>query len=267
MVLLPSVPPRRRALLLLVAAVALTAVCAGLFAAVRSGRAAGPVDQGTPGPVVLVPGYGGGTASLSTLERRLRADGRQVHVLVLPEEGTGDLRGAARALDQLVGDLEDAGAPSVDVVGYSAGGVTARLWARLHDGASRARRIVTLGSPHHGTDVAAAVGEATGGCDVACTQLQPGSSLLAQLNRGDETPDGPVWVSVWTDADETVVPPSSGRLRGGVDVRLQDLCPGSRAGHGDLPRNPAVMGLVTAALTGPSVPAPARGDCERYAPG
>ncbi|MDP9416399.1 MAG: lipase [Actinomycetota bacterium] len=262
--LLASLAPRRRALVLGV--VALVLVLAGAAAVgALTGRRSTPAPQAMPGPVVLVPGYGGSPAGLQTLAQRLRREGRQVEFVALPDRGVGDLRRAAEALDEVVTRLEDGGAPSVDVVGYSAGGVTARVWVRAHDGARRARRIVTLGSPHHGTTLAAAADAALGGCDEQCEQLQPGSSLLAQLNRGDETPDGPVWVSVWTEVDETVVPPDSGRLADAIDVRLQDVCPRSRVSHGALPRDPAVVGIVVAAL-GPAEPvAPRKGDCERYA--
>ena len=37
-------------------------------------------------------------------------------------------------------------------------------------------------------------------CPVGCRQLATGSDLLRRLNAGDETPEGPTWVSIWTDA-------------------------------------------------------------------
>src|SRR3954465_207795 len=95
-----------------------------------------------PGPVLLVPGYGGSTASLRPLAERIRATGRVATVVDLPGDGRGDLRQAANALDAAVTRARAGWATSVDLVGYSAGGVTIRLWAREHDGAAKARRIV-----------------------------------------------------------------------------------------------------------------------------
>ena len=123
-----------------------------------------PVSQETPGPVLLVPGYGGGTAGLEVLADALRVQGREVTVVDLPGDNTGDLdrrRGSStKAVDPGPGP---AGARSVDVVGYSAGGVVARLWVREHGGGSLARRVVTLGSPHHGTDLAGLGGDVAPG--------------------------------------------------------------------------------------------------------
>ena len=86
--------------------------------------------------------------------------------------------------------MDKADADSVDIIGYSAGGVVARLYVRDEGGASVVRRVLTLGSPHHGTDVAALAEEAAGGCPKACEQLATGSDLLRRLNAGDETPEG-----------------------------------------------------------------------------
>jgi triacylglycerol esterase/lipase EstA (alpha/beta hydrolase family) len=242
---------RRRHLFLVgVAAVLVAVVVAVLLVRARGGGSGGPsVAQDQPGPVVLVPGYGGGTGGLDVLAARLRSIGRQVTVLRLPGDGTGDLRAQADALDAVVTPLLAAGAPSVDVLGYSAGGVVARLWARDHDGRAKARRVVTLGSPQHGTSVAGfAAAFASGACPVACRQLVPSSDLLDGLNSGDETPDGPQWVSVWSEGDEVVTPPDSARLSGAVDLTVQQLCPGHQTTHGELPTDPVVTQVVEHAL-------------------
>ncbi len=249
-------PRRRRALVGALVVVLLAVVTA---VAVTRLRAADPVDQARPGPVLLVPGYGGSTASLQVLAAALRGLGRDVRVVALAGDGTGDLRVQAGRLQQAADAAVAAGAPSVDVVGYSAGGVVVRLWAAELGGAAVARRVVTLGAPHHGTTVAElGAALAPGACPLACQQLVPGSDLLAGL---PETPDGPVWTSLWTTQDTTVTPPDSARLRGALDVAVQSVCADAVVAHGQLPRDPLVIGLVERALGAAPLGAPTPGDC------
>ncbi|HEX6756254.1 MAG TPA: lipase [Mycobacteriales bacterium] len=253
--MLPSLSPARRRVVLVAAAVVLAGALAGVLLGVL-GRdpVAVPVPQDRPGPVLLVPGYGGATEAVDVLAGRLRAAGRDATVVRLPGDGTGDLAAQAAALDVAASAaLARTGAPSVDVVGYSAGGVVARLWA-AGGGRTVARRIVTLGSPNHGSGVAALGGSlAPGACPAACRQLAPDSSLLSRLNA-DETPDGPVWVSIWTSVDQVVTPPDSARLDGALNIPVQSVCATSRVGHSELPTDPVVGSLVLAALA-PAAPA------------
>jgi len=248
------VSPSRR---LLFACLALVAVVVAGFALLgqvtRSRHAARVVDQQAVGPVLLVPGYGGSTGSLEVLAARLRGVGRTATVVHLPGDGTGDLRADVAALSSATARALDAGAPSVDVVGYSAGGVVAGLWA-AHDGAGKARRIVTLGSPFHGTRVAGVAQTfAAGACPLACQQLVPGNDLLNGLGTA---PTGVRWLSVWTTQDTTVTPPDSARLTAATNLPVQQLCPGLRVSHSDLPRNRQVEGVVLAALSGPQLVVP-----------
>jgi triacylglycerol lipase len=257
--------PRRRifavsltALLAVIVVVAVLSVV--LSSQSSSGQPTGYPAQGRPGPVLLVPGYGGNTNSLDILARKIRATGRQATVLHLPGNGTGSLAGDASVLNAAVSHALRDGAPSVDVIGYSAGGVTTLLWAREDGGAHEARRIVTLGSPFHGAELAAD-GEAflPNACPAACRQLVPGSSLLAQLQAGI-TPSRPDWLSLWSIDDKTVDPPDSARLTGAVNVPIQSLCPAEQISHSQLPTNPAVTAMVLQAIgTGPVQPTPA--DC------
>ncbi len=243
-------PARRRVVLGLVALLVVTAAVLTTVLVLRPGSTvAEPVAQDRPGPVLLVPGYGGATGSLQSLADLLAADGRDVTVVELPGNGTGDLAESADALDGAVAEaLARTGEETVDVVGYSAGGVIARLWVADGHG-SLARRVVTLGAPHHGTSLADLAGNlAPGQCPEGCRQLTTGSALLADLNDGDETPEGPTWVSIWTTQDQTVTPPESARLDGALNLTVQSVCPGARVGHGELPGSPLVLPMVLAEL-------------------
>jgi triacylglycerol esterase/lipase EstA (alpha/beta hydrolase family) len=249
---------RRRVLFAALAGVlAVALVLAGARLLLRGEARPGP-DQAVPGTVLLVPGYGGSQAALSRLADALRAAGRDATLVDLPGDGTGDLLVQAQALDDAAGRALAAGAPSVDVVGYSAGGVVARLWVDRYADALPARRVVSLGSPLHGTRLAGiGAAFAPDACPQACRQLAPGSDLLSGLADKD-LPEGLPWLSIWTENDETVQPPDSARLDGAVNVALQGLCPGAQVSHGALPTDPLVTALVLGAVgTGP-LSAPAR---------
>ena len=130
--------------------------------------------------------------------------------------------------------------------------------------AALTRRVITLGSPHHGTSLADLAGDvAPGQCPVGCRQMASDSDLLARLNADDETPEGPTWVSIWTTQDQTVTPPDSARLEGGLNVPVQSVCSGARVGHGELPRSPLVQEIVLAQLGAGQPPELGPADCGR----
>lgn len=256
-------PARRRLAHVLIRLVALLAVAGTVAAVVTRDDPVDPVPQDQPGPVLLVPGYGGSTTALQVLRDSLTADGRDVRIVTPTGSGTQDLRDQATDLGAEVDTvLKETGAPSVDLVGYSAGGVVVRIYVADLGGGSHVRRVITLASPHHGTDLAA-LGGSLGStvCPAACSQLDPDSELLRRLNAADETPAGPTWIALWTEDDETVVPPDSGSLKGALAIRLQSVCPGLVVAHRDVPRTPAVIAIVTEVLSRDTPTEPSQSVC------
>lgn len=257
-------PARRRFVLVLAAALAaIAAVMAAIAIREVGSGAVDPVAQDEPGPVLLVSGYGGSAAPVEALARQLRVQGRDASVVPPVGNGTADLRTQAEQLDGAARRaMTRTAAGSVDVVGYSAGGVVARLWVRDFDGASKARRVLSLGSPQHGTSVAEqAVGTLPGRCPKACGQLAPDSDLLRGLNAGDETPRGPVFISIWSTSDEVVTPPDTARLAGATNFTIQSVCANARVSHAQVPSNKVVRGVVAQVL-GPDAPrVPSASDC------
>lgn len=267
-----ALPPRRKGFLGGVALLAVAAICVlAVSISVSGGQAndegAQPAGQEARpaqddlGPVILVPGYGGDRSALLKLAVRIRATGRTAIVMHLPGNGTGSLIRGAAALNQTVRAALRGGAPSVDVVGYSAGGVTTLIWARDDDGARVARRIVTLGSPFHGTALAAAAeGFAPGACPTGCLQLLPGSSLLDTL--GARVPGQIPWLSLWSVDDQIVQPPTSARLTGATDVAIQSVCPAVRVSHENLPDDTVVANMVLQAIAAGPLHRPTTAACD-----
>ncbi|WP_370949228.1 esterase/lipase family protein [Amycolatopsis sp. cg5] len=236
--------PRRRLFFgILTVVLALLAAWVTVSALRPGAPQTGRPSQDRLGPVLLVPGYGGGRDALEALADRIREEtGRDTRVLTLDGDGTGDLLAQVKVLSEAAAD-----APSVDVIGYSAGGVVARLWTS-RDGAHQARRIITLGAPLHGTRVAAIGGAIVpGGCPLACQQLAPGSPVLARMDA-EKLPAGLPWLSVWSRDDRTVTPPESAELDGALNLAVQDVCPGVVVQHAELPTHPVVVRMVLAAL-------------------
>lgn len=204
-------------------------------------------------PVVLVPGLGGSPTDLTLIADALEAAGRTT-VTVDHQGGRADLRDQALLVDAAA---RGTGAAEVDVVGFSAGGIVARLWA-TGEGADVVRRVVTVASPHHGTTPEALQVSDPADCTDACAQLLTGSDLLEDL---EDVPAGPGWVTIWSDSDGVVDPPESAQLEGAVDVNVQDVCGEIELRHTDLLGHP-VPPLVVAVLGGEEAAVPDASACE-----
>lgn len=245
----------RRSLLLLLGVVLLVAA---VVAAVRIAS-----DDDGNRPVLLVYGYMGSTDELEPLADALRSAGRDVTLVDLPEDNTVDLRESARVLGETAEQvMEETGADRVDVAAHSAGGVVTRLWVST-TGGEAAHRVVTLGSPHYGSDGAAVFPE----CLEACQQLTPGSDFLEELSRQDETPGEASWVSIWSENDGAVDPPKSSELDGALNLRLQDICADADTNHVGLLPDSLPIGVTAAELDAEEPVEYGSDDCDRFSSG
>lgn len=105
--------------------------------------------------------------------------------------------------------LADTGSDQVDLVGHSMGGLVIRSYLANDSTKAKVRRVVTLGSPHHGSKLAVfGVGKAT-------KEMLPGSSFLKTLNQEEvQLPEGGRFYSIYTIADNMVLPNESPKLSG-----------------------------------------------------
>jgi triacylglycerol lipase len=208
--------------------------------------------------VLLVPGRNADSVALVDLQRRLFLTGRRVIIVSTGIEDTGDLRAQARQVQETAENMIATGAPSVDVVGYSAGGIVTRLWL-AQGGEALARRVVTIASPNHGVTGAPLNSLVTKKyCEVTCPQLTRDSDLLNGL---PEVKGKAPWLNLWSTQDH-VVAESTAKLPGVLNVPVQSVCPKNKSGHVSMPSDPAVVGIVLKALAlAPVTTAPTRRDC------
>jgi triacylglycerol lipase len=197
-----------------------------------------------PGTVILIPGYGGGAGGLAGMAQYLTAQGRPV-VIADIGEGRGDIRDYGSQVAGLAASLVAQGAPSVDLVGYSMGGLVARAAAAAAP--DDVRRVATVSSPHEGTSVAALgafIGNAAS-CPTACEQMAPGSAFLDAL---PVAADSSRWLSAWTSDDDVVRPADSGSLPGATSVEVTSACGTGPLDHGAVVRSAATWELVSTFL-------------------
>ncbi|WP_342117422.1 esterase/lipase family protein [Pseudoduganella sp. OTU4001] len=187
-------------------------------------------------PVLLVHGYGANGGFWVHLAAQLEAQGFS-HATVDLEPVFGDIDGYAAQLEQAVQALCAAsGSERIIIVAHSMGGLVARAWLRRF-GASRAARIITLGTPHHGTDLAQM------GVGDNARQMRRNAAWLAQLDADDRKLRGLI-TSIYSYHDNIIAPQDSCHLPGARNIALPGV------GHVAMGRHPEITKRILAEIIG-----------------
>jgi pimeloyl-ACP methyl ester carboxylesterase len=188
-------------------------------------------------PVLLLHGYGCNSGYWAHLTPRLDAAGIS-HATLDLEPLIGDIDGFADAIEEGATRLRrETGAPQVIVVGHSMGGLAARAWLRRH-GSAQVARVITLGTPHRGTCLAAF------GIGINAAQMRragidgPACAWLSELALHEDAATRGRITSIYTHHDNIVAPQTSGHLAGARNLELGGV------GHVALGRNRRVLALV-----------------------
>ena len=171
-------------------------------------------------PVLLLHGYGCNSGYWAHLAPLLDAAGIS-HATLDLEPLTGDIDGFASRVEEGVASLRrQAGARQVVIVGHSMGGLAARAWLRRH-GTAQVARIITLGTPHHGTCLAAF------GIGINAAQMQragvdgPPCAWLSELAACEDARTRARITSIYSHHDNIVAPQLSGHLPGARNVAIE----------------------------------------------
>ena len=182
-------------------------------------------------PVLLVHGVLCNAGVWVRLARHLRRKGVQGLFSLSYGPPLASIERFAEQLDRKVEAIVAAtGAQRIVVVAHSMGGLVLRAYMRRY-GSARIARVVTIGTPHHGSMMAWFLP------GVSLAQMRPGNGWLAALN-GERLAPSLRFVSLWSWHDSMVAPQTSSELPGAVDVTIVGV------GHNALLGNAGVFALV-----------------------
>ena len=187
-------------------------------------------------PVLLVHGYVCNGGIWASMRRFLERVGVPTY--------THDLEPVYASIDEysagLAARIEDicgrTGAQRLVIVGHSMGGLAARAYLRAQ-GPARVAKLITLGTPHHGTRTAPL------GLGANARQMEPRSVWLESLARGESSAAAAVPVtSIYSSDDNVIVPRESSVLDDAKNVRLSGI------GHVSLAFSAPVRDMVLAEI-------------------
>jgi pimeloyl-ACP methyl ester carboxylesterase len=186
-------------------------------------------------PVLLVHGYICNSGIWVRMRRFLEANGVATYAHEFEPVYAGIDDYAAGLASRTEDICRATGTQNIVIVAHSMGGLAARACLRARGG-SRIARLVTLGTPHHGTRTAAL------GQGLNARQMEPGSAWLADLARDERSlPAVPV-TSIYSGDDNVIVPQESSVLDGAKNVRVSGI------GHVSLAFSAPVREMVLAEI-------------------
>ncbi|NUS44758.1 MAG: alpha/beta fold hydrolase [Mycobacteriaceae bacterium] len=182
--------------------------------------------------------------------------------------GTGYIEDSAKQLSQFVDRvLAATGTQQVDMIAHSQGGVMARYYQKFAGGQGKVKKMVTMGSTHHGTALVGigALGRAVNnlGIDVlglvevfvghAGIQQTVGSTFIHKVNAGGDTVPGTDYTVIATRYDEVTNPYPLTFLNPGpgatvTNVTLQDGCEQDLSDHLTMQYSPRALSVIRRAL-------------------
>jgi pimeloyl-ACP methyl ester carboxylesterase len=167
-----------------------------------------------PRPVIVLHGYAMNRANFVPLAYRLARAGLGP-VLGFEYWTLGRTAAAAKQLGWFIDEVRAAtGADQVDLVGHSMGGVVGRYYVSLAGGDGIVKNLVTLGSPHAGTDIGRI------GIGHPARELVLGSKLVTRLEAA-RPPERTRLLAIYSRAD-ALVPGALQRPLPGAEVILYD---------------------------------------------
>lgn len=190
-------------------------------------------------PVLLIHGYGCNSGYWHSLSKAL-LKARIAHHAV-------DMEPIAGGIDEYVSTIHSAverlraeyGLDRILIVAHSMGGLAVRAYLRAH-GSDRIAKVITLGTPHHGT----ALAQFGVGLNTRQMRWSPAeqeglcSDWLRQLTADENPATYRLFVSIYSHHDNIVSPQTSSHLEGARNIELNGI------GHVQLALDPRIQAQV-----------------------
>jgi len=164
--------------------------------------------------VILLYGWGGTRHTMAAIEERLLLDGFAPYVFpmggLFGRFNTDGIDDVSARLKSFLESLEmSLGTGRIAIVGHSMGGIVGRHLVSAGGGEALVHTLVTLGSPHRGSPVAASAARALPRrMSRALAQMAPGSDLMRRLAE-IPLPASVYCVAIYSRQDAYCPPPSA----------------------------------------------------------
>jgi len=166
-----------------------------------------PVPDSRP-PVLFVHGWGCSSHVFFYIFLFLKHYGFKNLYFITYRPIFADVRKLAdQVADKIDWVAQTTGAPKINVISHSLGGVLTRYVVKNTAAGRKVDKLITLGSPHMGSRVAAFIPAAKN-----TVQLMYHSPFLKELAEGGMTPGDTAYVSIYSDFDNFIIPQDSSYL-------------------------------------------------------
>jgi triacylglycerol esterase/lipase EstA (alpha/beta hydrolase family) len=178
-------------------------------------------------------------------------------------QGTGDIAAAAGQLAAFVDQvLAATGAPKVDIVGHSQGGMMPRYYIDNLGGAATVHTLVGIAPSNYGTtldglftlvstlNTVLPVNEGLSAACTSCAEQEQGSPFLAALNAHPTVP-GVNYTVIESRDDEVVTPYTNAFLPAAsnvTNITVQNQCPLDQSDHLEIGYDPIALADTLNAL-------------------
>jgi triacylglycerol esterase/lipase EstA (alpha/beta hydrolase family) len=169
-------------------------------------------------PVLLVHGYACNSGYWTQLGALLEQQRISHHAVDLEPLGAAIDDHAAQLQRAVEALCARSGSSKVIIVAHSMGGLVVRAYLRVH-GSKRIARVITLGTPHHGTSLAR-FGIGSNARQMCCQGQARGSDWLASLAANESAAQRALLTSIFSHHDNIVAPQTSCRLPGAKNIEF-----------------------------------------------